>query len=156
MVRRVLALLGGIVVGGIVLGLLGWAAMGALPTSDGEGAVTDVGLGDPSTSAEVVELATAGEDDAVVEIDTCEVVDGVVRVDGRVENTSGAPQAFVIHVGVLFDDELFDGQTADVPVGTVADGASLTWSTSAGSVDETQADPRCEVDRVGLAEELSP
>jgi hypothetical protein len=158
-VLRPIALMAGIIlVGGVVLGLLGWAAMALLPEGDGAEAVTDVGLGDPGTSAEVAELAPASEDDAVVDVDTCEIVDGQVQVGGSLENTSGAPQAFVIHVGVLFEDELFDGLTADVPVATVDDGEQLIWSASAGSVDpedEAQVDPECEVDRVGLAEELA-
>ena len=157
MLRPIALMAGIILLGGVVLGLLGWAAMALLPESDSAEAVTDVGLGDPATSAEVAELAPAGEDDAVVDVDTCEVVDGVVEVAGSLENTSGGPQAFVIHVGVLFDDQLFDGLTADVPVATVDDGEALVWSASAGSVDpedESQVDPECQVDRVGLAEEL--
>jgi hypothetical protein len=146
-----------ILLGGIVLGLLGWAAMGALPESEGDAAVTDVGLGDPSTSAELAELAPAGDGDAVVDVDSCEIVDGIVEVSGSLENTSGGPQAFVIHVGVLFDDQLFDGLTADVPVATVPDGEEQLGSAAAGSVDpddDAQVDPECEVDRIGLAEEL--
>ena len=146
-----------IVLGGIVLGLLGWAAMGVLPESDGGDAVTDVGLSHPTTSAEVAELGPAAGGDAVVDIDSCAVVDGEVEVTGSLENTSGVDQAFVIHVAVLFDDELFDGLTADVPVATVPDGGELAWSAAAGSVDsedESQVDPECEVDRIGLAEEL--
>jgi hypothetical protein len=157
-VLRPIALMAAIIlVGGVVLGLLGWAAMALLPESDSAEAVTDVGLGDPSTSAEVAELGPAAEDDAVVDVDSCDVVDGQVQIAGSLENTSGAPQAFVIHVGVLFQDELFDGLTADVPIATVDDGDELVWSASAGSVDpddESQVDPECEVDRIGLAEEL--
>jgi hypothetical protein len=156
-VLRPIALMAAIiVVGGVVLGLLGWAAMALLPESDSAEAVTDVGLGDPSTSAEVAELAPAAEDDVVVDVDTCEVVDDQVRIGGSLENTSGAPQAFVIHVGVLFDGVLFDGLTTDVPVATVDDGDELVWAASAGSIDpedESQVDPECEVDRIGLAEE---
>jgi hypothetical protein len=159
-VLRPIALMAGIILlGGVVLGLLGWAAMALLPESDSAEAVTDVGLGDPSTSAEVGELGPAAADDAVVDVDTCEIVDGQVQIGGSIENTSGVSQAFVIHVAVLFDDELFDGQTADVPVATVEDGEAIVWSASAGSVDpedESQVDPECEVDRIGLAEELEP
>ena len=158
-VLRPIALMAGIIlVGGVVLGVLGFVAMALLPESDGADAVTDVGLGDPATSAEVGELGPASEGDAVVDVDTCEIVDGQVQIGGSIENTSGAPQAFVIHVGVLFDGELFDGLTADVPVATVDDGDELVWAASAGSVDpddDSQVDPECEVDRIGLAEELA-
>ena len=157
-VLRPLAQMAGIVVvGGLVLGLLGWAAMGVLPKSDAADPVTDVELGDPAAAADLAESGVADPGDAEVDVDGCEVVDGVVQVGGTLENTSGASQAFVVHVAVLFDDELFDGLTADVPVPTVGDGEEIGWSAMAGSVDpedDSQVDPECEVDRVGLAEDL--
>jgi hypothetical protein len=158
-VLRPIALMAGIIVlGGIVLGLLGWAAMGVLPESDAEDPDTVVDLGDPALSAvEVAEDRIATPDDAVVDVDTCEVVDGVVQVAGRLQNTSGAAQAFVVHVGVVFDGQLFDGLTADIGVPTTEDGDEADWAAPAGSVDledEAQQDPECEVDRVGLGVEL--
>ena len=156
--RRIAALLGVVVVGGVVLGLIGWAAMGVLPESDAADPDTEVELGDlaaPPEGAEVQEVATAEADDATVTIELCEVIDDVVQVGGNVRNTSGVAQAFVVHVAVLFDGVLFDGQTTDVPVPTVEDGAAADWTAPAGSVDpedETQVDPECEVDRLGLAE----
>jgi hypothetical protein len=94
--------------------------------------------------------------DAVVEVDRCEVADGVVQVVGRLENTSGADQAFVVHIGVVFEDELFDGLTVDAPVPSLPDGDQRAWSASGGSVDpeDDLGEPECRVDRVGLADQL--
>jgi len=157
-IRRIGALLAIVLLGGVGLGLVGWAAMGVLPESDAADPETEVELGDLATSpaaAEVQEVAAANAGDASVTIEVCDVVDDVVQVGGSLRNTSGAAQAFVVHVAVLFDGVLFDGQTADVAVSTLEDGATADWTAPAGSVDpedETQVDPECEVDRVGLAE----
>jgi hypothetical protein len=161
-VRQVASILGVILVGGLFLGLIGWAAMGALPESDAADPDTEVDFGDPeietSLAPVVNEVAIAAPGDAVVNVERCEVVDDVVQVGGVLRNTSGDPQAFVVHVAVLFDGELFDGLTTDVGVAELADGEEATWASPAGSVDpedESQQVPACEIDRVGLGTEVA-
>ncbi len=148
-----------VLVGGVTLGLVAWLAMSVLPESDGLDLNADEGASADTLPAEILvnELDEAAPDDASVDIDTCEVVDGLVQVAGRLQNTSGVRQAFVVHLAVLFDGQLFDGLPADIGVPTLADGAEGEWAQAVGSVDPddpTQTDPECELDRVGLGEQV--
>ena len=147
-----------VLVGGVALGLVGWLAMSVLPESDGLDLNADEGAAADTLPPEVVvnELSPAGPGDATVDIERCEVVDGLVQVGGSLENTSGVRQAFVVHLAVLFDGQLFDGLPADIGVATLADGAEGEWAQAVGSVDPedpSQTDPECELDRIGLGEE---
>ena len=86
------------------------------------------------------------------------MVDDLVEVGGRLANTSGAPQAFVVHLAVLFGDQLFDGQVEEIGVPTVPDrgrrGTGPRASARVEPADVAGLTPACEVDRVGLGDEL--
>jgi hypothetical protein len=151
-------MVGIVLVGGVVLGLVGWLAMSVLPESDGLDLNADEASAVTTIPAEVTvdEVAVAAPSDAVVDVDRCEVVDGLVEVGGSLENTSGARQAFVVHLAVLFDGQLFDGLPADIGVSTLDAGDEGAWAQAVGSVDPEDpslVDPECELDRVGLGEE---
>jgi hypothetical protein len=138
--------------GAVVLAGAAWLAVNVLPDSDDVAEDDDIG-----PAIEVVEVAPATPDQYAVQVDRCEVVDDLVEVGGRLENTSGAPQSFVVHLAVLFGDQLFDGQVEEIGVPTVPDGEAGDWAQSVGSVEPADVaglTPACEVDRVGLGDEL--
>lgn len=151
-IRPVVSILLVVGLGALVLAGAAWLAVKVLP--DGEDDAED---DDVDVPAEVVEVAPATPDQYAVQVDRCEVVDDLVEVGGRLANTSGAPQAFLVHLAVLFGDQLFDGQTADIAVPEVRDGDDAAWGDTVGSVEPADVaglTPACEVDRVGLGEEL--
>ena len=152
-IRPVVSILLFVSLGAVVLAGAAWLAVKVLPDGDDVAEDDDVG-----PAIEVVEVAPATPDQYAVQVDRCEVVDDLVEVGGRLANTSGAPQAFVVHLAVLFGDQLFDGQTADI---AVPDGPRRrrrgTWADTVGSVEPADVaglTPACEVDRVGLGDEL--
>jgi hypothetical protein len=138
--------------GAVVLAGAAWLAVKVLP--DGEVTADDYEV---DQVANVVEVAAAPPDSYTVLVDRCEVVDDLVEVGGRLENTSGAEQAFVVHLAVLFGDRLFDGQVEEIGVPAVDDGETGAWAQTLGSVDPADTGdvaPTCEIDRVALGDEL--
>jgi len=152
-IRPALSLLVVIGVGAVVLAGGAWLAVKVLPNSeDSEDESSDES--DADTPVELVETALAAPDDAVVEVDRCAVVDDVIEAGGRVQNTSGAPQAFLLQLAVLVDDRLYDGTTTEVPVATLADGADRDWSVAVGAIDPDSpplGPPVCAIERIALA-----
>ncbi len=138
--------------GAVVLAGAAWLAVKVLP--DGEVTADDYEV---DQVANVVEVAAAPPDSYMVQVDRCEVADDLVEVGGRLENTSGADQAFVVHLAVLFGDRLFDGQVEEIGVPAVGDGETGDWAQTLGSVDPADTGdvaPTCEIDRVALGDEL--
>ena len=161
-IRPVLSLLVVIGVGAFVLAGGAWLAVRVLPDAPDE---VELDLapedgGDAAVeSTDLVETGLAGPDDAVVQVDRCEVVDDVIEAAGRLQNTSGGPQAFLLQLAVLVDDRLFDGTTTPVPVPILADGADREWAVVVGAIDPDAPPvdpPGCEIERIGLAQELEP
>jgi hypothetical protein len=152
-IRPVLLLLLVVGAGALVLAGGSWLAVQVLPDGDGGGGESGVEA-DAAVPVDLVEIGLAEPDDAVVQVDRCEVVDGVIEAGGRVQNTSGAPQAFLLQVAVLVDDRLFDGTITEVPVPTLADGEDRDWDVAVGAVDPDAPPvdpPLCQVDRTSLA-----
>ena len=95
--------------------------------------------------------------DAVAQVDRCEVVDGRPEADGRLQNTSGGPQAFVVHLAYV-DDGRVIGAPVEVDVPALADGADRGWEHTllpgalSEALDVTTVD--CVIDRVSLGEDL--
>lgn len=158
-IRPVLSLLAVIGVGAVVLAGGAWLAVEVLPDAPEEVTVDlDPDAPDDVESTDLVETALAGPDDAVVEVDRCEVVDEVIEAGGRLQNLSGGPQAFLLQLAVLVDGRLYDGTTTEVPVATLADGEDRGWAVAVGAVDPDAppiAPPVCEIERIGLAEDLA-
>ena len=151
--RSALSLLAVVGVGAVVLAGGAWLAVKVLPDSDSreEGSSSDL---DAESPTDLVETGLAGPDDAVVQIDRCEVVDGVIEAGGRLQNTSGASQAFLLQLAVLVDDRLFDGTTTAVPLRAMVDGADRYWAVVVGAVDPDAPPvdrPVCQIDRIALA-----
>ena len=129
-----LSLLVVIGVGAFVLAGGAWLAVKVLP--DGDDSEDDPAAeSDGDDAVDLVETGLADPDDAVVQVDRCEVVDDVIEAGGRVQNTSGAPQAFLLQLAVLVDDRLYDGTTTEVPVPLLADGADGEWAVTVGAID---------------------
>jgi hypothetical protein len=150
-IRPVVSIVLSIGLGAVVLAGAAWLAVNVLPTGD------DVAADAFDAEPAIVEVAAAAPDSYLIEVDRCEVIDGLVEVGGRLQNASGEAQAFVVHLAVLFDDRLFDGQTTEIGVPVVPDGETVDWAQSVGSVDvgdDGAALPTCEVDRVGFGDVL--
>jgi hypothetical protein len=156
----VLSLLVVIGVGAVVLAGGAWLAVKVLPDAPDEvelDLVLDPEIDDVEPT-NLVETGLAGPDDAVVQVDRCEVVDDVIEAAGRLQNTSGGSQAFLLQLAVLVDDRLYDGTTTEVPVLVLADGAERDWAVVVGAIDPDAppgASPVCEIERIGLAEALT-
>ena len=144
-------------VGAFVLAGGAWLAVKVLP----DGAADEDGSSEESDGdnpVDLVEIGLADPDVAVVQVDRCEVVDDVIEAAGRVQNTSGAPQAFLLQLAVLVDDRLYDGTTTEVPVAPLVDGADVEWAVTVGAIDPDAPPagaPVCEIERIALAEALT-
>ncbi len=152
-----LSLLVVIGVGAFVLAGGAWLAVKVLPDGDDSEGTSSADV-DAGTAAELVETGLAAPDDAVVRIDRCEVVDDVIEAGGRVQNTSGAPQAFLLQLAVLVDDRLYDGTTTEVPVQGLADREYRGWTVTVGAIDPDappRDPPTCQIERIALARELT-
>ena len=155
-IRPALSLLAVVGVGAVVLAGGAWLALEVLP--DGDADAEEAGDDPDEDRVDLVEIALAEPDDAVVQVDRCEVVDDVIEAGGRVQNTSGAPQAFLLQLAVLVDDRLYDGTTTEVPVATLAVGADRDWAVTVGAIDPDAPPvdpPGCEIERIALAAELT-
>jgi hypothetical protein len=141
-----------VALGAVVLAGAAWLAVEVLP--DGDVTPDDYEV---DQVANVIEVAAAPPDSYTVQVDRCEVVGDLVEVGGHLENTSGAEQAFVVHLAVLFGDRLFDGQVEEIGVPDIEDGETRDWGQTVGSVDPAEVAgvaPTCEIDRVALGDEL--
>lgn len=151
-----LSLLVVIGVGAFVLAGGAWLAVKVLP--DGDESEDDSAAESDAEEDVLVETGLADPDDALVQVDRCEVVDDVIEAGGRVQNTSGATQAFLFQLAVLVDDRLYDGTTTEVPVPRLADGEDGDWAVTVGAIDPDApplAPPVCAIDRIALAEALT-
>lgn len=157
-IRPALSLLVVIGVGAVVLAGGAWLAVKVLPNAPDEVELDLDPEGDDIEPSDLVETGLAGPDDAVVQVDRCEVVDDVIEATGRLQNTSGGPQAFLLQMAVLVDDRLYDGTTTEVPVPILADGADRDWAVVVGAIDPDAPPVNplvCEIERIGLAVELT-
>jgi len=156
-IRPALSLLVVIGLGAFVLAGGAWLAVKVLP--DGDSSEDEPsGESDAATEVDLVEIGLADPDDALVQVDRCEVIDDVIEAGGRVQNTSGAPQAFLLQLAVLVDDRLYDGTTTEVPVAPLADGADVGWAVTVGAIDPDAPPvdpPVCQIDRIALAEDIA-
>lgn len=151
-----LSLLVVIGVGAFVLAGGAWLAVKVLP--DGDESEDDSAAESDAEEDVLVETGLADPDDALVQVDRCEVVDDVIEAGGRVQNTSGATQAFLFQLAVLVDDRLYDGTTTEVPVPPLADGEDGDWAVTVGAIDPDApplGPPVCAIDRIALAEVLT-
>lgn len=151
-----LSLLVVIGVGAFVLAGGAWLAVKVLP--DGDESEDDSAAESDAEEDVLVETGLADPDDALVQVDRCEVVDDVIEAGGRVQNTSGATQAFLFQLAVLVDDRLYDGTTTEVPVPRLADGEDRDWAVTVGAIDPDApplVPPVCAIDRIALAEALT-
>ncbi len=151
-------LVGFVGLGAIVLAGVAWLAVLVLPDAP-EDLELDLGPQDPEPeSVDLLETGLAAPEDAVVDVDRCEVSDGVIAAAGRFRNTSGRSQAFLLRLTVVVDGRLFDGTTTEMPLREMIDGASRDWEASIGAVDADappESPPTCAIDRIGLAQELA-
>jgi hypothetical protein len=154
----VLSLLVVIGVGAFVLAGGAWLAVKVLPDAPEE---VELNIGpedEPVEPVDLVETGLAAPGDAVVQVDRCEVVDDVIEAGGRLQNTSGAPQAFLLQIAVLVDDRLFDGTTTEVPLRAMSDDTDRDWAVTVGAIDPDappRDPPTCQIERIALARELT-
>jgi len=160
-IRPALSLLVVIGLGAFVLAGGAWLAVQVLPDAPDE---VEVDLDPEDTGdlevapTDLVETGLAAPGDAVVQVDRCEVVDEVIEAAGRLQNTSGGSQAFLLQLAVLVDDRLYDGTTTEIPLATMTDGADQEWAVVVGAIDPDAPPvdpPVCEIERIGLATELT-
>lgn len=153
-----LSLLAVVGVGAVVLAGGAWLVVKVLPDASDE---VEIDLDPEDVDVEpidLVETGLAGPDDAVVQVDRCAVVDDVIEAAGRMQNTSGGAQAFLLQLAVLVDDRLYDGTTTEVPVPALADGADGDWAVVVGAIDPDAppvSPPVCQIERIALAVALT-
>jgi hypothetical protein len=151
-IRPVAAIVLFIALGAVVLAGTAWLAVKVLP--DGEATIEDDVPG--LETADVSEVGPADPADFATQVDSCDVVANQVRALGRLQNLATRPQAYVIHVAVVVDDVLLP-PAPGVPVATLEPGEDEAWGAVVAGLDPEDPGataPTCEIDRVGLGDEL--